>query len=104
MIRSRHHAEERAERDTALRRAARRRLERISAEIDAVTARRVSAWGDLARRPSRATAFQIKALSDRLTSLWSEARVARACIRYGERGLILERAHGEIGARQRRAV
>jgi hypothetical protein len=96
MIRSRKHATERVQHEAAMRRAALRRLQRISAEIDAVTERRVAAWGELAQRPSRASATQIKALSERLTSLWSEARAMRACVRNGERALILERAQGEL--------
>jgi hypothetical protein len=96
MIGSRQQAIERMRRDVAMRRAAARRFQSISTEIDLLTERRADAWAELAASPSTKTAAQIKALSDRINSLWSEARATRACIRNGERGLILERAKSEV--------
>ena len=96
MIGSRQQAIERVRRDIAMRRVAARRLQSISKEIELLTERRTDAWVDLAASPSTTTAAQIKALSDRITALWSEARATRACVRNGERGLILERAKSEV--------
>ena len=98
MIGSREQAAERAVREAEMRRDAFRRLQTVSAEIDVVTERRVRAWGDLSLRPSGTTTAQIKALSERLTTLWSEARALRACVVHGERGLILERAQRDLRA------
>lgn len=60
---------------------ARRRLRAISSEIDAITDRRLAAWGDLALHPSGRTVARIKVLSHRLTSLWAEAGELKALIR-----------------------
>jgi hypothetical protein len=98
MIASREQAAERAKREVEMRRAAFRRLQTVDAEIEAVTERRVKAWGDLSRSASEATTAQIKALNERLTALWSEARALRACVVHGERGRILERAQRDLRA------
>jgi hypothetical protein len=96
VIGSRQQAIERARHDVVMRRAAARRLQSITEEIELLTERRADAWADLAEDPSTTTAAQIKALSDRINSLWSEARATRACVRNGERRFILERAKSEI--------
>lgn len=98
MIGSRDQAADRAKRETQMRRDAFRRLQRVTAEIELVTDRRVRAWGDLSQRSSEATTAQIKALSERLTALWAEARALRACVVHGERGRILERAQRDLRA------
>jgi hypothetical protein len=84
------------QRDRTRRRAALRRLDTITAELEAATQRRTELWTQLSQRPDARLAAQIDKLSNLIGTLYGEARALRACASNGSRELILERARHEM--------
>jgi hypothetical protein len=67
----------------------------IQAEIDEVSGRRAELWQRLSQGRNPEVMEQIKALDEKLDSLWNEQRAIRARIRFGEREEIVRRARAE---------
>jgi hypothetical protein len=67
----------------------------IHAEIDEVSERRAELWHRLSDGRNPEVVEQIKALDEKLQSLWNEHRALRARIRFGERDDIVKRARAE---------
>ena len=67
----------------------------IHAEIDEVSERRAELWHRLSDGRNPEVVEQIKALNEKLGSLWNEHRAIRARIRFGEPEQIVKRARAE---------
>ena len=67
----------------------------IHEEIDEVSERRAELWHRLSDGRNPELVEQIKALDEKLGSLWDENRAIRARIRFGERDQIVKRARAE---------
>jgi hypothetical protein len=67
----------------------------IHEEIDEVSERRAELWHRLSNGRNPELVEQIKALDEKLGSLWDENRAIRARIRFGERDQIVKRARAE---------
>lgn len=67
----------------------------IHAEIDEVSERRAELWHRLSDGRNPDVVEQIKALNEKLGSLWDEHRAIRARIRFGEPEQIVKRARAE---------
>jgi len=67
----------------------------IHEEIDEVSERRAELWHRLSDGRNPEVVEQIKALNERLGSLWNEHRAIRARIRFGEPEQIVKRARAE---------
>jgi len=67
----------------------------IKAEIGEVSERRAELWHRLSDGRNPEVVEQIKALDDKLGSLWNEHRALRARIRFGEPEQIVKRARAE---------
>ena len=70
-------------------------IDSIHAEIDEVSERRAELWHRLSDGRNPEVVEQIHALDEKLESLWTEHRLARARIRFGEREQIVKRARAE---------
>ena len=70
-------------------------LTTIHAEIDEVSERRAELWHRLSDGRNPEVVEQIKALNEKLGSLWNEHRAIRARIRFGEPEQIVKRARAE---------
>ena len=67
----------------------------IKAEIGEVSERRTELWHRLSDGRDPDVVGQIKALDEKLGSLWNEHRAIRARIRFGEPDQIVKRARAE---------
>jgi hypothetical protein len=67
----------------------------IHAEIDRLSERRAELWHRLSDGRNPQLVQEIKALDEKLESLWNEQRAIRARIRFGEREQIVRRARAE---------
>ena len=67
----------------------------IHEEINEVSERRAELWHRLSEGRNPDLVEQIKALDDKLDTLWNEHRAARSLIRFGERDEIVRRARAE---------
>ena len=67
----------------------------IHAEIDEVSECRAELWHRLSDGRNPEVVEQIKALNEKLGSLWNEHRAIRARIRFGEPEQIVKRARAE---------
>ena len=67
----------------------------IHEEIDEISERRAELWHQLSDGRNPEVVEQIKALDEKLGSLWDEHRAIRARIRFGEREQIVKRARAE---------
>ena len=67
----------------------------IHEEINEVSEHRAELWHRLWEESNPELVAQIKALDDKLDSLWNEHRAARSQIRFGERDDIVKRARAE---------
>jgi len=72
-----------------------RTLADIHADIDLASDRRAELWKTLGEQYDPALAAELKRLNDRVASLWEEHRMARAQMRFGDRGRIVARARAE---------
>ena len=72
-----------------------RTIDEIHAEIDRLSERRTELWHELGAGHDPHAAAELKALDQRLASLWDEHRAVRAAIRFGERDRIVARARAE---------
>lgn len=67
----------------------------IHAEIDGLTERRAELWQLLSVGRDPAVVDELKALEERLATLWAAHRAERARVRFGERDDIVKRARAE---------
>jgi hypothetical protein len=67
----------------------------IHQEIDEISEQRAELWHQLSAGRNPELVQQIKALDEKLDSLWNEHRAIRARIRFGEREQIVKRARAE---------
>ena len=67
----------------------------IHTEIDEISERRAELWHRLSDGRNPEVVEQIKALDEKLGSLWNEHRAIRARIRFGEPEQIVKRARAE---------
>ncbi len=72
-----------------------RAINQIHADIDRLSERRTGLWHELSVSRDTALAAELKAIDERLASLWDEHRATRAAIRFGERDRIVARARAE---------
>lgn len=70
-------------------------IERIHAEIEALSERRIELWNMLSAGRDPAVIDEIKSIDARLDALWAEQRAFRARIRFGEHEEIVRRARAE---------
>ncbi len=70
-------------------------IREIHAEIERLSEERTELYHELSQARSEAVREQIKAIDDRLQSLWDQHRAERARIRFGERDEIVRRARAE---------
>lgn len=82
-------------RDAAKRVAAARRLDEINGELEAAMERRTELWRAQSLGPDPSISTELKSLSERINTLWAEARARRACVRGGSRERILTRVRAE---------
>jgi hypothetical protein len=72
-----------------------RTLSEIHADIDLASDRRAELWKALGEEYDPALAAELKRLDGRVAALWEEHRMARAQMRFGDRGRIVARARAE---------
>jgi hypothetical protein len=73
-----------------------RSLNDIKHELDEAAARRTELWKRLSETgPDEATSTEVAALSERIESLYQEARIVRSRARFGEQEAIIARARAE---------
>jgi hypothetical protein len=73
-----------------------RSLNDIKHELDEAAARRSELWKQLSEAgPDEATSTEVAALSERIESLYQEARIVRSRARFGEQEAIIARARAE---------
>lgn len=70
-------------------------LSEIQHELEEATERRTALWKELSADHDPATAAEVDRLSERIETLWKEARVARTRARFGSPDAILSRARAE---------
>lgn len=70
-------------------------IETIHAEIERLSERRTGLWNLLSQGRDPALIDELKALDERLQTLWAAHRAERARIRFGERDDIVKRARAE---------
>jgi hypothetical protein len=67
----------------------------IKAELERTTERRAELWHELSQGHDPEAAAEVKALEDRIRSLWDEERMVKARTRFGDRDEIIKRARHE---------
>ena len=73
-----------------------RSLNDIKRELDAAAARRSELWKRLSEiGADEATSTEVAELSERIESLYNEARIVRSRARFGEQEAIIARARAE---------
>jgi hypothetical protein len=82
-------------RDAERRLAAARRLASVEAELESAMSRRTELWKEQSLNPDPRLSGELRTLSDRINTLWAEARARRATIRGGSRERILRRVRAE---------
>jgi hypothetical protein len=70
-------------------------LNDIHEAIDRESERRTELWRRLSESYDPAVAADLKAIDERLQSLWAEHRQFRANVRFGDRAKIVARARAE---------
>jgi hypothetical protein len=72
-----------------------RTIDDIHAEIERANEERHELWQLLSQAYDQQVAADIKALDERLQTLWAEHRQTRATLRWGDRDHIVARARAE---------
>jgi predicted nucleic acid-binding Zn-ribbon protein len=70
-------------------------IQKIHQEIEELSERRTELWHALSRGHDPALSVELKALSQRLDTLWDEERTLKAALRFGDREHIVARARVE---------
>jgi hypothetical protein len=70
-------------------------LATVEAELESAMSRRTELWQEQSMNPAPGLSGELRALSDRINTLWAEARARRATIRGGSRERVLSRVRAE---------